>query len=182
VAARIVEFLSAPDGAGPTSLYAVLREFPEFTEAKTTDELWFGMQTKDALFKRLCQVEPRLTTWQNTGGAVLLRLAAAPEAEVEDDLAPAAPHRPSSGLPATTPEDVVKFAADLLAASPIPIPLSTVAMAIEAEFGEGVRKSRWLGHKNLKTLLVQKGAGQGLKVGGASGYLYDGSRHTGELK
>jgi hypothetical protein len=117
-----------------------------------------------------------LKTWQNTGGAILLKLAEAQEGELESDvnatLGPdAAPTAP--GMPVARVEDVIRFTTDLLANSPMPVPLATVATAIEAEFGDGVRKSRWMGAKTLKTLLTQNG----LKVGGKSGYLFDSARH-----
>lgn len=180
VAGRVVQFLGDPNGGGPMRLYAVLREFPEFASAKTEAELWFGLGSRDTLFKRLCEIEPRLTIWQNTGGAIYLRLRESREADLEPDLA-AAPAAEPSAAPQETPaakvEDVVGYAAQLLANSPIPIPLATVATAIEAEFGDAVRKSRWLGFKTLKGLLVQNGQAQKLQVGGKSGYLFDSSRH-----
>jgi hypothetical protein len=176
VAQRTVEFLSDPSAGGPPKLFSVFREFPAFTDAKSASELWFGLGTKEALFRRLCEHEPRLKTWQNTGGAILLKLAEAQEGELESDvnatLGPdAAPTVP--GMPVARVEDVIRFTTDLLANSPMPVPLATVATAIEAEFGDGVRKSRWMGAKTLKTLLTQNG----LKVGGKSGYLFDSARH-----
>jgi hypothetical protein len=57
------------------------------------------------------------------------------------------------------------------------VPLASVAVAIEAEFGESVRKSKWLGYKTLKNLLVQNSGPHGFRIGGKTGYLYDPARH-----
>jgi hypothetical protein len=183
VARRVVEFLADPAGGGPTRIYAVFREFPEFAEAKMASDLWFGLGSREALFRRLCEIEPRLVSWQNTGGAWLLKLAGTREAELEPDVAPppattGSPMAPPAEKDGPRIDDVISYVARLLAGSPVVIPLASVATAIEAEFGDGVRKSRWLGCKTLKGLVVQHGKAHNLMVGGQTGYLYDPTRHT----
>lgn len=168
LAARLIEILAKPENATSGMMIATFREFPEFTEAKSETELWFGFKTKQALLEKLVQQAPRLAIDQNTGGAYFLRLA--------DQVKTAELVIPLNNPP--TIEAIGQYCFELSAASTLPIPLAQVALALEAEFGQGVRQSGWLGKKTLKALLTDTVVPRGLRIDTKSpGFLLDPRRH-----
>jgi len=167
---RVSEFLAEARQASANRLFPVLREFPEFTNAQNAKELWFGLGTKEKFFQKLCLLNPKLEAAPNAEGVLVLGLKGAQKPTVAEENAAIEVALPSV-------EDMGRFVVDLGERSPQPVPLAHVANAIEAEFGERVRKSAWLGKGSLKQLLLPLIKGGGLEISSGTGYLYDPRRH-----
>lgn len=172
VAAKIALALKAAGGALSTNkLFSVFREFEEFTTAQTTGQLWFGLGSKERLFLRLVELNPDLDTIRASDGGLQLTLKQAlpaPEPKIGAV--------DSSQLPTT--DKLLHTVLEVLHGAPLPVPLSHVAMVIEAEYGDGVRKSGWLGKRTLKQLILSIAPTGKLEISAPTGYLFDPARHN----
>jgi hypothetical protein len=171
VANSVVHALRAAGGSMTSNkIFSVFREFSEFTTAQSTGQLWFGFGSKERLMMKLAELRDELELVRSSDGGLTLTLKNQTEA------VPARTAINTAQLP--SPEQVMTTVIEVLHAAPLPVPLSHVAMVIEAEYGDVVRKSAWLGKKTLKQFILANAKPGMAEISTPTGYLYDPSRHS----
>lgn len=181
MAQRLCERAGAQGSVPATALRGVYRQFPNFAASGN----WLGFNSLVDLTRELTRRRPAMhmadcyvdgkKTWEVRPGLAPAQQESTPAPQ---ERAPA-PHA-APAVAAALDEKILARVGELVAASPSPINMATVAADVIKNVGQEVLTTQWAGAGSFKELLRKAKAG-GFVVATSSdapGYLYDPARHA----